>query len=109
MIRPFHAWLAIAAAASLVACGDKPPAPAQTGAATAIPGAPPPPAGMPEAVPVPPAPGPAANPAETSRDSASTNPKGTMTKEQESQSMPMAGQANNHSSTALDANQSQKK
>jgi hypothetical protein len=49
-----------------------------------------------------------ANPAETARDSAATNPREKMSKEQESKSMPMSGQAGSQSSTALDAKQAPK-
>ena len=47
--------------------------------------------------------------AETARDSAATNPQERMSKEEESKSMPMSGQAGSHSSTALDAKQAPKK
>ena len=40
--------------------------------------------------------------APTATDSAATNPMGTLTKEAESKSMPMAGQGNNHSSPSLE-------
>ena len=45
-------------------------------------------------------PGPA--PAATAKDDSANRPKGDMTKAEESSAMPKAGQANNHSSTALD-------
>ena len=45
-------------------------------------------------------PGPA--PAATAKDDSSNRPKSDMTKAEESSAMPKAGQANNHSSTALD-------
>ncbi len=40
--------------------------------------------------------------APTATDSAATDPKGNMSKAQESNSMPMSGQAGSHSSPALD-------
>ncbi len=45
-----------------------------------------------------------ANAAETAtaQDSKANNPTGTLTKEEESSAMPKAGQANNHSSPALE-------
>jgi hypothetical protein len=39
---------------------------------------------------------------ETAKDSPATNPTATLTKEKESNSMPMAGQGNNHSSESLE-------
>jgi hypothetical protein len=42
----------------------------------------------------------------TARDTAANNPTGSMTKEQESAQMPKVGQANNHSSPALDKDKS---
>ena len=105
MIRPIYPLIAIAAAAALVACGDKPSPPPQTNVSPPVSSASPPPAAS--TLPAPAITG--VNPAETARDSAATNPRGPMSKEQESKSMPMAGQANNESSTALDPNQALKK
>ncbi len=59
----------------------------------------PPPA--PPATQPPPPPSGGVNPAETARDSAATDPMGTLSKAEESKSMPMAGHGNNHSSPAL--------
>jgi len=42
----------------------------------------------------------------TSRDTEANNPKGELTDKQEQNEMPKANQANNHSSTALDKEQS---
>jgi hypothetical protein len=39
----------------------------------------------------------------TAKDETGTRPTSTLTRAQESSAMPMAGQANNHSSTALDS------
>ena len=41
-------------------------------------------------------------PTDTARDTAANDPKGTLSKDEQSKSMPMAGQANNHSSPSLD-------
>ena len=110
MIRPLHLLIAITAAAALVACSDKPSSPAQTNVSPPASSAPPPPAaGTPPAVSTLPSMGAGANPAETARDSAATNPQEKMSKEQESKSMPMSGQAGSESSTALDAKQAPKK
>lgn len=104
MTRIRYRLIVIAAVATLVACGDKPSQPQVTGS--------PPPSSAPATTPAPtPTPPPttsAPNPAETAKDSAATNPKEAMSKEQESKGMPMAGQANNHSSTALDAKETKK-
>lgn len=51
-------------------------------------------------MPAPPAVGP--NSAATARDSRATQPMGNLDASEESKSMPMAGQANNHSSPALE-------
>lgn len=110
MIRPLHLLIAITAAAALVACGDKPSSPPQTNVSPpASSSPPPPPAGTPPALSTLRSMGPGANPAETARDSAATNPHERMSKEQESKSMPMSGQAGSESSTALDAKQAPKK
>ena len=39
---------------------------------------------------------------ETAKDSTATDPKGILSKDEESKSMPMAGQGNNHSSPSLE-------
>jgi len=100
MIRQPYALIAIAATAALVACGEKlSPSPPSVS----------PPANVTPAVPTPTPTATGTSPAETAKDSASTNPKETMSREQESKSMPMAGQSNNHSSTALDSKEAPKK
>lgn len=54
-------------------------------------------------MPTPPPPAPSAGDAAgAAKDSAATDPKGTLNKEEESKSMPMAGHGNNHSSPALE-------
>ena len=106
MIRPLHLLIAMTAAAALVACSDKPSSPPQTNVSPPASSAPPPPAaGTPPPLSTLPSTGAGASPAETARDSAVTNPQERMSKEQESKSMPMSGQAGSHSSTALDAKQ----
>ena len=108
MIRPLYPLIAIAAAVALVACGDKPSPPPQTNVAPPVSSAPPlAAASTSPAIPTPPQAG--TNPTETGRDSAVTNPREKMSKEQESKSMPMSGQAGSESSTALDTNQAAKK
>jgi hypothetical protein len=110
MIRPIHLLIAIAPTVVLVACGDKPAPPPQTNVSPAVASTPPSsPASTTPAIPTPPPTAAGTNPAETAKDSAATNPKGTMSKEQESKSMPVAGQAGSHSSTALDSKETLKK
>ena len=110
MIRPFHLLITITAAAALVACSDKPSSSPQTNVSPPASSAPPlPAAGTPPALSTLPSMGAAAKPAETARDSAATNPQEKMSKEQESKSMPMSGQAGSESSTALEAKQAPKK
>ncbi len=105
-----HLLAAITVAAALVACGDKPSSPPQISVSPPASSVPPPPAaGTPPALSTLPSMGAGANPAETARDSAATNPQERMSKEEESKSMPMSGQAGSHSSTALDAKQAPKK
>jgi hypothetical protein len=53
-------------------------------------------------VPTPPPQTGGANDAATAKDSAATDPKGALSKGEESKSMPMAGHGNNHSSPALE-------
>jgi hypothetical protein len=55
------------------------------------------------AVPIPPVTTTPAAPSETAKDTAANTPMGTLTKEEASKAMPMAGQVNNHSSPSLDA------
>jgi len=110
MNRPFHLLITITAAAVLVACSDKPSSSPQTNVSPPASSASPlPAAGTPPALSTLPSMGAAANPAETARDSAATNPQEKMSKEQESKSMPMSGQAGSHSSTALDSKEAPKK
>ncbi|MCC7326151.1 MAG: hypothetical protein IT521_05035 [Burkholderiales bacterium] len=96
---------ALGLALSVTACGDgKSTASNATPASQPTASAPmPPPASSPPPTPVPPPTSGATDPATTAQDSAATDPKGTMTKEEESKQMPQAGQANNHSSPALDS------
>ncbi len=90
--------LVVACLAGLAGCNEPPPpAQAGTGAAASSAGTPPPLA----AVPIPPPPAATASPAETAKDSAATDPKGALSAQEESKSMPMAGHGNNHSSPAL--------
>jgi hypothetical protein len=110
MFRPFHLLITIAAAAALVACSDKLSSPPQTNVSPPASSAPLlPAAGTPPPLSTLPSMGAGANPAETARDSAATNPQERMSKEQESKSMPMSGQAGSESSTTLDAKQAPKK
>lgn len=76
MNHPLHLLTAITATAALGACGNKAlPPPATDVSPSASSTAPPPAASMPPAIPAQPPTG--TNPAETSKDSAATNPKGT--------------------------------
>ena len=110
MIRPLHLLIAITSAAALAACSDKPSSPPQANVSPPASSAPPPPAtGTPPPLSTLPSMGVGANPAETARDSATTNTQEKMSKAQESKSMPMSGQAGSESSTALDAKQAPKK
>jgi hypothetical protein len=90
------------AVAMLAACGDRietssPPATVVVPAPERS--SPPPPATVP---PVPPVSSQPAPDSATAKDTPANNPTGTLTKEQESSAMPKAGQANNHSSPAMD-------
>ncbi len=101
MIRPVAYVVVIAATSILVGCNDAPrTVTAQPPAATT----PPPAVSAPPvaAVPIPPLPASGAAPSETAKDSASTAPMSTLSKDEASKSMPMAGQGNNHSSPSLD-------
>jgi hypothetical protein len=92
---------ALVAVLALAACGEQtPPPPTNTSALPATPPAPPVVAAP--TLPTPPLPSAGVDPAVTAKDSAATDPKGTLTKEEESKSMPEALQGNNHSSSALD-------
>lgn len=93
---------ALAAVLVLAACGDTTPqSPVST---TSLPATPPaPPAVAAPTLTMPPLPTTTGvDPAVTAKDSAATDPKGALTKEEESKSMPEALQGNNHSSPALD-------
>ena len=93
------AVLALFASISLGACSDN-----KTTTAAATPGsaqtAPPAVAAPPVALPPLPS---GASPTATARDSPATDPKGTLTKEEEAKAMPMAGHGNNHSSPSLES------
>ena len=109
--------LAVAATISLGACGDNKPttvAAAPELQTTPTQSTPPAVEAPPVALPQLPAvnasdaavhPGAAEKPTPvgTAIDSAATDPKGTLTKEEESKSMPEALHGNNHSSTSLDS------
>ena len=104
MTRPMHLLIAIAAVAALVACADKPSPPLQSNVSPSVSSAPPStPPSMPPTIPLPSPTPTGTNSAVTATDSAATNPKETMSKEQEATSMPVSGQAGSHSSPALDA------
>lgn len=102
MIRPIAHVIVYAAASLLIGCNDSSKQAKVTPSAAS---APPPAASAPPvpAVPIPPLPTAGAAPSETAKDTPANSPMGTLTKEQETKSMPMAGQANNHSSPSLDA------
>lgn len=94
MLRSIAFATAVAAAALLVGCNDAPRT-----AATPPPAASAPPVA---AVPIPPLPAAGAAPSDTAKDTTANTPMGTLTREEASKSMPMAGQGNNHSSPSLD-------
>lgn len=103
--RPTIVVSTLVLALTIAACGDdKPKSSSATPPSQASTAAPPmaPPVSAPPATPTPPPVTGAVDPASTARDSAATDPKGALTKEEESKRMPEAGQANNHSSPALD-------
>jgi hypothetical protein len=92
-------FFALACTGLLAACNDPAPPtstqavpPPVSSAPPAAPPAVPPPADLPRG----------ADAASTAKDSAATDPKGTLTKEEESKSMPMAAHGNNHSSPSLE-------
>ncbi len=101
-------WLPIVAAAFLLAgcdnSNDKPPAAPQAGSPSSSAGSPTDdklvtgPRGPAETLPQTNTPSAAGD---SGRDSAATKPKEDLSKQQEQQAMPQAGQANNHSSEAL--------
>lgn len=102
--KPSLPLLLLAATFAITACspGDERPAPRPP--APSDPAATPGPSTAAPKLPEPKAPdGP------PQRDSAATNPKGDLTSREESTAMPKPGQANNHSSTALDSSQSDRR
>ena len=103
---PTSSAVALACVAALAACSDAPAPTASapvTSAATAPAAPPAPPATSAPAVPTPPPAAPVAGDgAATAKDSAATDPKGTLSKDEETKSMPMAGHGNNHSSPSLE-------
>jgi hypothetical protein len=109
MVRFTFVVLLGAAVAAGAGCGREtaPPAP-KTSMGTppaAAPSTPLPPAVSPPAVTTPP---PAAGTADaTAKDTPANNPTGTLTKAEESNAMPKAGQANNHSSTSMEGSRKQ--
>ena len=94
MFRTIALATAIAATVLIVGCND---APRTT--ATPPPAVSTPPVAV---VATPPLPAAGVAPSETAKDTAANTPMGTLTKEEASKSMPMAGQVNNHSSPSLD-------
>jgi hypothetical protein len=95
MLRTIAIASTIAAASFIAGCNDAPRTAAAPSPAVSAPPV--------AAVPTPPVPAAGVAPNETAKDSAASTPMGTLTKEEASKSMPMAGQGNNHSSPALDA------
>ncbi len=91
------ATLTLTAALAVGACNDT----QQHPPATATP-SPPPVTNTPLPPATPPPTTPDTNAEARGKDTAASNPMGTLSKEQESSSMPMAGQANNHSSPSLE-------
>ena len=88
-----------AALLALSACSDR-DSPTHAAAPAAVPA---PPATTPPPTSVPPPPSTAGvDTATTAKDSRATDPKGTLTNDEEAKSMPMAGHGNNHSSPSLE-------
>jgi hypothetical protein len=113
MVRFTFVVLLGAAVAAGAGCGKETATPApKTSMGTppaAAPSTPLPPAVSPPAVTTPP---PAAGAADasstaTAKDTPANNPTGTLTKAEESNAMPKAGQANNHSSTSMEGSRKQ--
>jgi hypothetical protein len=104
--------LALSASMLLGACSDH-KATTTAAAPELLPAQPAPPAVVAPPVALPPLPSvtagdaaaaPAAErPTGTAIDSPATNPKGTLTKDEETKAMPMAGHGNNHSSPSLES------
>ncbi len=94
MNRPFACLAVLLVTSVVTGCNEaSKPAPAPPPAATAP---------VVPAVPTPPPVATGAAPSETAKDSASTAPMEKLSKDEESKSMPMAGQGNNHSSPSLE-------
>lgn len=94
MNRPLTCIAALLLAGAAAGCNDaSKPAPVALPAASAP---------VVAAVPTPPPIATGTSPAETAKDSASTGPMEKLSKDEESKSMPMAGQGNNHSSPSLE-------
>ena len=91
----------ITLAAALAACSDA-PAPAPLPAAPPAPVAAAAPVADPTIPAVPASPTPTTEASARGTDTTANNPAGMMSKKQESESMPMAGQGNSHSSPSLD-------
>ena len=97
MNRTARVGLLCLACASLLSACNEPPAPETQSTP------PPPPISRAPEVALPAPVGPAsADAAKTARDSPDTDPKGTLSKQEETLSMPMAGHGNNHSSPSLE-------
>ena len=88
-----------AALLALSACSDQ-DSPTRVAAPAEVPA---PPATTPQPTPTPPLPSTAGvDTGKTAKDSTATDPKGTLTNDEEAKSMPMAGHGNNHSSPSLE-------
>ena len=100
---PTSSAVALACVAALAACSDAPAPTASAPVTSAATTPPAPPATSAPAVPTPPPAAPVAGDgATTAKDSAAMDPKGTLSKDEETKSMPMAGHGNNHSSPSLE-------
>jgi len=94
MFRAIAITATVAAASLIAGCNDAPRTTATPPPAVSAPPV--------AAVPTPPLPTGGVAPSETAKDAKSNTPMGTLTKEEASKSMPMAGQGNSHSSPSLD-------
>ena len=111
MIRFAFAILLGTTVAVVAGCGKEDAVPpAKTTMSTppvATPTTPAAPVAAPPAVTTPPPAGGAPDAAATAKDTPANNPTGTLTKTEESNAMPKAGQANNHSSTSMEGSRKQ--
>lgn len=98
MSRSTATALAAIALLALASCSDQ-DSPTRVAAPSALPS---PPATTPPPATIPPPSTTGVDSGTTAKDSPSTHPAGTLSKDEEAKSMPMAGHGNNHSSPSLE-------